>query len=78
MAELEKELAEETKVEKAVKESLEKIKRENNEFLQGPDADLDDETNKLMTELNEVKEKIQPSMRPLQAWKRSLHEKISE
>ena len=58
MAELEKELAEETKQEKATKESLEKFKRENNEFIQGPDADLDDEINKLMTELNEVKEKI--------------------
>ena len=77
MAELEKELAEETKAELATKESLEKLKRENSEFLQGPDANLDDEIGKLMTELNEVKEQIQPRMRPLKAWKRSLQEKIS-
>ena len=58
MADLEKELAEETLAEQKAKAGCADIMKKNSDFLLGDDLNLDDEIFSLMNELNEVKDKI--------------------
>ena len=55
MAKLKKELDEEVKNEKLVQAEIEKIKKENSALIQGPDGEFEDEIEKLMNELSQVK-----------------------
>lgn len=54
---------------------MDKIHKENSEFFQGKDEDLDDELLKVQNESKEMKEVLQPKIRPLKDWNRELQDR---
>lgn len=75
MAELTKELAEETKLEKEVQERIQKIRKDAGDFF-NDDDDLDDEHERLTLKLRTIKDMYQPEVRPLKDWGRDLDQKL--
>ena len=69
---MQKELDSEVKKMGEVQLKVDKIHKDNSEFFQGKDEDLDDELLKVQNESKEMKEVLQPKIRPLKDWNREL------